>query len=1033
MPATFSIVDRAPGPPGAPGSLAWHRRRRQTRALSPESPRARSRSASPEDRPLNASQPAESAARAASPDQLPRSATQPVRSAPKRARESRSEKKRKEELKQAAETTRSEFLKVAANIQEFQRRRHRTAAPSPTPREVADQPPDESGSASEGEEAVPFQSPSPKQAKFSRKDKGKGKEVIARVALQEETTAVSGSPILDVNHEPPPSAQPLLRQRGRRDSDSKARKTRKSSRLPNTGLDEGSKAGVLYDLLDQAALELANSDIRADADDGPSEDGDSEPTGRTHSRSPVLDEYLSDGGASAGPSAAGSQRSQSDSGYAEADGQGPSVSKPGTDMDVPDGLPHYEDDDHFAAGGGVSQGDDDAMSVVSEPHGIPVVTDVPVFSAVPDVDEEMDGEGAPVQPEPISTPPEQSAKNPGPGRSAKRKAKMTFSPNQDDENVKAFAELPLEDAGAPTVARKTKRKKPQKQPAADTAAEDLDEQASAAERSQYRSGPLSKTEQAQITRAVERFRQDEDLTQEEVNRVMHDNPRTSDRPINRQLWASIQDACPSRPRKKLINWCRQTFHNWAGRGTWTQEQDDELAELVEKHGKKWSHIAGLINRYQKDVRDRWRNYLVCRETVKTDVWSESEEERFRELVETSIEKIREGMSENSSKSPDELLNWLNISQAMGHTRSRLQCMEKWKRMRAAEPLADKVPTVLPSGTSWRLEKARGDLRKITASDKYLLMCAIRDSGVGTDAKINWKQIVNDTFRGNYERQALVVTWGRLRKSVPDWEWKTTRDCARYLCEMYESEGGFGTAAQGERAEAEDDTVVSTTKRRKKGKKVARAASADNLAPEPQSQVTTSEDAAEKGNSSAAKESLRKRGKKQSKTTSDAAPPEARSKTGESADEDAPAPTKSHAKSAKKSRQVKKEHSPELDTAPPEPSPSVKAQAARSRRRERRGSTVERTSPKEEVLPPTPKASSSKVSKRPRRGSLANGNMESPRAKKQKTSSSSASKRKVREVDDMPKSGRKSWSDISSDMDDMEDIPATQPTSSQAAR
>jgi hypothetical protein len=377
-----------------------------------------------------------------------------------------------------------------------------------------------------------------------------------------------------------------------------------------------------------------------------------------------------------------------------------------------------------------------------------------------------------------------------------------------------------------------------------------------------------------------------------------------------------------------------------------------------------------------------------------------------------------------------------------------------------------------------LEKARGDLRKITASDKYRLMCAVRDSGVGTDAKINWKQIVNDTFRGNYERQALVVTWGRLRKSVPDWEWKTTRDCARYLCEMYESEGNFGTAAQGEgaEAEAEDDTAVSTSKRWKKGQKVARAASTDNSAPEPQSQATASEDAAEKGNSSAAKESHRKRAKKQSKTTSDAAPPppEAGSNTGETADEDVvmeepaspksqaksakkksrqaekeqspelagelaveevveePAPAKSHAKSfKKKSRHVRKEQSPELDIAPPEPSPSVEAQAARSRRRERRGSTVERTSAKEEVSQPTPKASSSKVSKRPRRGSLANGNMESPRAKKQKTSSS-ASKRKVRDEDDMPRSGGKTWSDISSDMDDMEDIPATLPTSSQAA-
>jgi hypothetical protein len=456
--------------------------------------------------------------------------------------------------------------------------------------------------------------------------------------------------------------------------------------------------------------------------------------------------------------------------------------------------------------------------------------------------------------------------------------------------------------------------------------------------------------------------------------------------------------------------------------------------LIETHGKRWSHIAGLINRYQKDVRDRWRNYLVCRGTVKTDVWSEDEEERFRELVENSIEKIREGLSANSRKSPETLINWLDISQAMGYTRSRLQCMEKWKRMRAAEPLPDQVPTVLPPGTSWRLEKARVDLRTMTADDKYILMREVRDSGVGADTKINWKHIVHVTFGGKYERQALVVAWGRLRKAVPDWEGKTTRDCARYLCDMYESEGKFGTEEHDENEEVEnsihEDTAASSNPRSRKGKEVVRPTSADSTSALP-SQVVDS----------ASKESLPKPDKTKRKRKSTAGSSQAISTTGETVDEDVAMEdqdTAQHATSVGEDEQ-----SPEPDTGSLQPSPSVKAQASRSKRRDRGGSPVERTSDskgkEKEISSPTPEATSARVSKRSRRRSLSNSNVESPKPKKRKTSttSSSASKDKVNGVntsntndDQEATRGGRAWSELSSDMDDMEDIPATLPESSQ---
>ncbi|KAH6847246.1 hypothetical protein B0I37DRAFT_309226 [Chaetomium sp. MPI-CAGE-AT-0009] len=1037
MPASFTVADEGSGPPGARGSLAWRRRRRRSRGLSPESTRAPSPSSPHQDRIVNSSQPVRSA-RAASPEQFARPATQPTPSTRKSAGESKYEKRRKAELKQAAAAAHKIIDKREAELEDLKKRTRRSIAPSPFPLENAEQSLDEPGSASGAEEAAPLESfSSSEQVRSSVKDKGRGKEVVRRV-IQEEDTAIADSSMLD--NETPPSTQQPLGKRSRRDSNSKSRKKRKS-RSSNLGLDETLEAGATNELLNQSASNHPDMGPRPDENTAASEEDESGHTGTTaHPRSALLNEYQSDGGASPEPSrasATGSQRSQPDSGYAEPDGHGPLMLKPGTGMDDTNGSPRFGDDHNSTADGGISEDGHDGVSVISEPHDSPVAApsphnpeDSPVAS---DPDDHDDASApSPHNPEPESTPLNSSVKSSR--HSAKRQAKLPFFPRQEEENVQAFAELPHEDAASPPRLRRSKRSRRPPQVEADAAAEDSDEQSDQrpnAGRSQYRSGPFSSAERDRITRAVERFREDEDLTQEEINQVIHENPQKSDRPIHRHLWATVQDACPFRPRRKLISWCRQHFHNWAGRGTWTQEQDDELADLIEKHGKKWSYIAGLINRYSGDVRDRWRNYLICRETVKTDVWSEGEEERFRELMENSIDKIRQKMGEGSRKAPEELINWLTISEAMGHTRSRLQCIQKWKRMCEAQPLADSVPTVLPSGTSWRLEKARDELRRITAADKYRLMCVVRDSGVGTDTKINWKQIVNGTFRKRYERQTLVVTWGRLRKAVPDWKWKTTRDCARYLCEMYENEGDFGSA---EDAGVENDTAVSTKKRRK-GKKSARLVSADDLASGSQDQPpagsepsndTQLSSVADEENDFASTETRRKGEKRRRKAKSDTRSSQA---TVETADEDVEMEDSmhadSHATSAKnRPPHGEKEQSPELDIVPREPSsPSVEAEAARTRRRERSGSTPEEIGANETGKQvSSPKAASSKVAKRARRESLQNGDVEDLRSKKRKTTSS-WSKAKANSAS---KSNGKSWSVVSSDMEDMEDIPATLP-------
>ncbi|KAK3384985.1 hypothetical protein B0H63DRAFT_472073 [Podospora didyma] len=422
-----------------------------------------------------------------------------------------------------------------------------------------------------------------------------------------------------------------------------------------------------------------------------------------------------------------------------------------------------------------------------------------------------------------STPPPSSAKTPGSRKSHKLKPKIPFFERESEENAQAFVELPPDDAIVPTRtprARKTKTVKKEKKGKKSKKSVDEDEsmvgdpeddevQATQGHISKSRRSAFSAEEQARIIAAVEQVRQNENMTQEQINEAIHANPQQRGEPVLKQLWSSIAEACPSKPRRKLQHWCRLKFNNYVARGTWTKEQDDELAQLIAIHGQKWSEIGGMIKRYPGDIRDRYRNYLVCRGTVKTDYWSEEEEARLRKAVEEAMGRIQEdpaptSMAMSANGSAENLINWQQISQAMGRTRTRLQCIEKWKRLRAADKLIESLETLVQSGSGWRVEKTRRDLRKMTDRDKLTLVRAIRNSKVGTDTRIPWKSIVDDTFEGTFERRALLVAWGRLKQTVPDWESKTTLKCANRLCHIFKKDGAFTDAADDEVLESEVD-------------------------------------------------------------------------------------------------------------------------------------------------------------------------------------------------------------------------------------
>lgn len=257
-----------------------------------------------------------------------------------------------------------------------------------------------------------------------------------------------------------------------------------------------------------------------------------------------------------------------------------------------------------------------------------------------------------------------------------------------------------------------------------------------------------------------------------------------------QLWTRLFAECPDRHRQKVINITRKKFHNFVARGTWTPEQEAELRYLIDQHGQKWSKIASMINRHPEDIRDRFRNYIVCGDAQKKDAWTQDEESRLARFVIEAMQAIDELRSHQPNrdmlqKTYEELIDWQNISERMERTRSRLQCITKWKSMHLKIHGNDQLASLQPdSQISFNLERARRQIAAMPEEERYRLVLAIGDTAVGTDAKIPWQKLVDKPFRNEYHRSTQVLLWHRYSKQVPQYESKTVRDRAQYLLDQY---------------------------------------------------------------------------------------------------------------------------------------------------------------------------------------------------------------------------------------------------------
>ena len=205
------------------------------------------------------------------------------------------------------------------------------------------------------------------------------------------------------------------------------------------------------------------------------------------------------------------------------------------------------------------------------------------------------------------------------------------------------------------------------------------------------SGTFSEDQLARLDDFKDRYCEMNSISSRTFNeRIQHTE---TDVPIwKRELWTSVYEVLPEREHRSLQRVCRRRYHNFKRQFKWTEEEEQELKDLVLEKGPKWKEIGSLLDRSQDDVINRWKNYLNSNSagTQNMGPWSLEESNKLREIVREARQALldaRRQDREEKGLAPLEddneqglpKLSFTAIAQRMGD-RNRLQCLHKWKKM-----------------------------------------------------------------------------------------------------------------------------------------------------------------------------------------------------------------------------------------------------------------------------------------------------------------------------------------------------------------
>lgn len=281
-------------------------------------------------------------------------------------------------------------------------------------------------------------------------------------------------------------------------------------------------------------------------------------------------------------------------------------------------------------------------------------------------------------------------------------------------------------------------------------------------------GPLTKLEWRLLDATMEQFKMHHGMDQHSVNELVQNTTRAQS-PIVKDLWKEMYGTLEHRQHVAVMRACRRRYNNYEARGKWTDEEDDMLRKAYADSPGKWVKIGGVLGRMPEDCRDRWRNYLSCGDQRRIDDWTTREELDLRKYVSDLAEALKQD-AKNKAKEEghafrerdwESEVNFNNISEKMGFTRSRLQCYTHWKVMNNRDPsIHGSVRT--SEGASNRQGRALANFKKMLPGDKYQILQFIQSSPARDFEEVPWKQIARENPTNRWTTRDRKEAFHKMR-------------------------------------------------------------------------------------------------------------------------------------------------------------------------------------------------------------------------------------------------------------------------------
>jgi len=319
-----------------------------------------------------------------------------------------------------------------------------------------------------------------------------------------------------------------------------------------------------------------------------------------------------------------------------------------------------------------------------------------------------------------------------------------------------------------------------------------------------KSGPFSEEEVEKLKHAMCRYCYEKGWGEAGINKLI---TAYRDKDV-RGAWTKISECLPDRRVSSCHQLIRTKFHPGNYKGTWSKEDEEELAELVKEKGRKWQEISEILERTPMNVRDKWRSMgeenhdkrkggawtpeeiiklfrIVEKRTgVKVlektaEEWLKEEQEKGEVEEEVSVKdritkrrkdaftKLFESHLcdfidyEEAKKLNYMSLEWTKIAKEM-ETKSKDDCRNLW---------FNQIYNTIASGLDFDEDEDEVLIRSITEQDPT------------TDAEINYEDIDNGRSAKDNE-----IRWKQLSRAASSRANKSTNELVK-LVKKYKAELG----------------------------------------------------------------------------------------------------------------------------------------------------------------------------------------------------------------------------------------------------